>query len=108
MNRAEIDRILLDLRISILEIMVVDVSVAVRTAEHQYADPDAGSESLIRRAVLDQLTRVEDLTRAHESLILADPRASTLSAEERALLADEFREMIEHLKLTIRTLLPKP
>lgn len=95
MDRNKLDSILLETRLTIVELMVARLTVAIKASKLSGGRSEALSELL---------AEYEDIAKSLESSALSDPRFQVLTAEERALFADEYREMIDRSKDQFRSI----
>ena len=97
MKREALENILLQVRITILELMVLRLHVVVGSLQSHRPLPE------LRNRLEAEL---EDMAKGLETKTFDRPDLKRLTGEERALFADEFRETIEQLKSHLHALFP--
>lgn len=97
MDQKTLDSALLELRLVILELLVMRLHVAV------VADRTKRSASEVRAALEAE---IEQIATRLEQAVYASAPGRRASAEERALFADEYRAMLEAMKGRLRELFP--
>ena len=101
MDQSRLDYVLLQLRVEILELMVLRLSVVIRAS-----GADRARLSDLSTAVQSEQDAVEIFAKEMEAMALSNPKLHSLSAEERAVIADEIRELMERWKSNVGQLFP--
>lgn len=100
-DRKRLDTILLELRVSMLEMMMLRLSVFMRASGLTTV-----RESAVRSALQGAQLELKVIAQALEKGAYEIPAMQLLTLDERALFADEFREMVEQMKTRLRELYP--
>lgn len=97
MDRIALNTMLLEARLTIMELivgrMVISLKVGLLSRD-------------VSEALRESLEEYEGVAKALETSALGDSRVQHLAPEERALVADEYREMVERMKTQLRSLFP--
>jgi hypothetical protein len=88
MDKATVERALLELRLSTIELLVTKALLAVRH--------EAGQKGSL--ALEEHLIELEGLQAFLASAVFGAPNFQNLTAEERTHLSDEFRDFFEGMK----------
>lgn len=96
MDQSRLDYVLLQLRVEILEPMVLRLSVVIRAS-----GADRARLSDLSTAVQAEQDAVEIFAKEMEAMALSNPKLHSLCAEERAVIADEIRELMERWKSNV-------
>lgn len=97
MDPKTLDSALLELRLVILELLVMRLHVAV------IADRTKQPSSAVRSELEADL---EQIAQHLEKGVYASPAGERATPEERALFADEYRGLLEAMKARLRELFP--
>ena len=93
-NRARLDKALLEIRLTMLEALIAKMAAAIQTMQQSQSSP-----------LLPPMAPLQDLEQLSELLQTAIPRAPSfqgLADAERALLQEECREMAEDMMERMR------